>query len=134
MNRTGFIDEIFAFFKCKDEDLKRAYDLAFTVKEPIDWGKLYKIVLDNAESRYLPAPKWFKDFFPRCIIRENTAYAIEDGIKIRVNLKDGYNYEFETYQTNYTLPEIKANFMKKFKESFKNIQVFDEDLLEWEMI
>ena len=62
MLRSDFIDEIFTFFKCKDNDLKRAYDLAFTVKEPIDWDKLYRIVINEAESRYLPAPKWFKDF------------------------------------------------------------------------
>ena len=106
MQRSEFIDEIFSFFKCKDEDLKRAYDLAFTVKESIDWDKLYKIVINEAESRYLPVPKWFKDFFPRCIKTSANFYE-NDGLKIKITLNDGYSYEYETFQNNLSLEELK---------------------------
>lgn len=125
MQRSEFIDEMFSFFKCKDEDLKRAYDLAFTVKESIDWDKLYKIVINEAESRYLPVPKWFKDFFPRCIITSSNFYE-NDGLKVRVTLTDGYSYEYETFQNNLSLEELKQKFMNKFKDSFSSMNVYWE--------
>lgn len=134
MQRQDFINEIFTFFKCKDEDLKRAYDLAFTVKEQIDWDKLYKLVLNEAESRYLPAPKWFKDFFPRCIKQGDSSYITPDGLNLRLVLADGYLYDFETYHLSYTLDEIKQNFMKKYGNDFSKLLLFDNDLMIWEAI
>lgn len=125
MLRSDFIDEIFTFFKCKDNDLKRAYDLAFTVREPIDWDKLYRIVINRAESRYLPAPKWFKDFFPRCVMRESGTYLTPDGLKVRLVLTD-YVYEFETNQLNKPLEEMKLKAMRKFKDKFRSFELLDE--------
>lgn len=131
MQRSEFINEVFLFFKSKDEDLKRAYDLAFTVKEQIDWDKLYRIVINETESRYLPAPKWFKDFFPRCVIHNSVNYATEDGIKIRVNLKGGRRYDYETYQNSLSFTEIKQRFIQRFKDRFLNMQMYDENELKW---
>ena len=116
MERLEFIEKIFILFRknlSNNEDLIRIYDDAFCKqRKAVDWDKLYDLTVSEAETSNLPMPQWFTSKFDMCL--KPTAYAIEDGIKIRVNLKDGYNYEFETYQTNYTLPEIKANFMKKF--------------------
>ena len=131
MQRGEFIEQVFMFFKSKDENLMRAYDLALTVKECIDWDKLYRIVLNEAESRYLPPPKWFKDFFPRCIKQDAVNYATQDGIKIRINLKDGYKYDYETYQNSLPFEEIKQRAMRRFKGEFANMQMFDETELQW---
>lgn len=131
MQRSEFIEQVFMFFKSKDENLMRAYDLALTVKESIDWDKLYRVVLNEAESRYLPTPKWFKDFFPRCVKQDAVNYATADGIKIRINLKDGYKYDYETYQNSLSFEEIKQRAMRRFKGEFANMQMFDETELHW---
>lgn len=137
MNRREFIDEVFTFFKCKDEDLKRSYDLAFTVKDAINWSKLYQIVINEAETRYLPAPKWFKDFFSRCVVYDGGA--TNDGIKIRVfvkhrNLPDGYPYYYETFNNSASLEKLKQNKIKEFGSKFIQMQVFNEDELVWEKV
>lgn len=132
MDRAEFREEIFAFFnRGNNESLKQSYDLAFTVKEPIDWDKLYRLVITSAESRYLPSPKWFLDFFPQCIKREDNNYTTPDGLKVKLTLNDGYSYEFETYHLSYTLEEIKQKFMKKYRDKFKSLSLFDEEQLEW---
>ena len=137
MNRREFIDEVFTFFKCKDEDLKRSYDLAFTVKDAINWSKLYQIVINEAEKRYLPDPKWFKDFFSRCVVYDWGA--TNDGIKIRIfvkhrNLPDGYPYYYETFNNSASLEKLKQNKIKEFGSKFIQMQVFNEDELVWEKV
>ena len=125
MLRSEFIDAIFTFFKCKDEDLKQAYDLAFTVRTPINWDKLYGIVLKETETRYLPAPKWFIDKFERCYKVEEGEYGTPDGIIVRLTLDNGYNYEFETYRLSLTLEEVKQKFIKKYGKKFSKIETFE---------
>lgn len=138
MDRAEFINQVFVFFKCKDEELKRAYDLAFTVKENIDWNKLYNIVINEAESRYLPTPKWFKDFFSKCVITDNRLYNY-DGIKLRLLIKDkkhpaGYPYEYETVMNNLTLDAIKMKLMQKWGDKFIRLELWDDNELVWNKI
>ena len=135
MQRSEFIDEVFTFFKCKDEDLKRAYDLAFTVREPIDWAKLYRIVISEAESRYLPAPKWFKEKFYRCEKIEEGVYGTPDGVRVRMILKHptkGLDIrEAETYHIKYTLQEMKDYKQRQYGQSFISFSWWDDDNLQW---
>ena len=130
MTRSEFITEIFAFFRCKDEALKKAYDLAFTVNYQVDWHKLYTIVVNDAESRYLPAPKWFKAKFPLCIKREYIT-SPNDGKKVVVRLKDGYFYEFVLCGCRKTEGEIREGLYKKFQRGavnpIKRIEFYDKD-------
>jgi len=134
MNRKEFIDEVFTFFNCKDENLKRSYDLAFTVRDAIDWNKLYQIVVNEAESRYLPAPKWFKDFFSRCVVYDG-GYT-NDGIRLRVfekhsRLENGYPYEYITFQNTATIEKLKQYEMQRLGNKFIKMQVYNEDTCEW---
>ena len=131
MQRKEFIDEIFMFFRCNDEELKRAYDLAFTVKDAIDWDKLYRTVINEAESRYLPVPRWFKDKFPRCLKVDAGDYKTADGLKIRCNLTNKLKYDYETYQCNLTIDEIKNKLQQRFQDKFANMQLFDDYKDEW---
>ena len=138
MDRAEFINQVFIFFKSKDEELKRAYDLAFTVKENIDWNKLYNIVINEAETRYLPAPKWFKDYFNKCIIYDKNNYSY-DGIKLRLWIKDkkhptGYPYEYETIMNNLTLDAIKMKMMQKWEDKFIKLELWDDDTLLWNKV
>lgn len=114
MQRTEFIDEIFSFFRCTNDELKKAYDLAFSVKESIDWDKLYRIVLDEAETRYLPAPKWFKERFYRCYKQDNYNLYNNDGVKVIVTLNDGYKYDFELWHCSLSFNEIRQKLKQKF--------------------
>lgn len=127
MNRKDFIDEIFAFFKNSDEGLKKSYDLAFTVKENIDWDKLYRIVLKEAETRYLPAPKWFVDKFYRCNKIDNFNFANNQQMKVIVTLQDDYQYEYDMEGCTLSQKEIIDGFNKRFKGGVKNIQFIKED-------
>lgn len=125
MLRSEFIDEIFTFFKCRDEDLKRSYDLAFTVRDPIDWDKLYRISITETETRYLPAPKWFIDKFPRCYKKGIDTYITPDDIEIKLTLNDGTEYELTTYHLNLTLEEVKQKAMKKYGRQFLKLESFE---------
>lgn len=127
MNRKDFIDEIFTFFKSKDEELKKAYDLAFTVKENIDWDKLYRIVLKEAETRYLPAPKWFLERFYRCNKVGNYNFANNQNVKVIVTLLDGYFYEFSMAGCNKSQKEITEGFYKYFKGKVKSVEFIEVD-------
>lgn len=135
MQRSEFIDEVFTFFRCTNEDLKRSYDLAFTVKEPIDWSKLYRLVITETESRYLPAPKWFRDRFYRCYKVEEGSYGTPDGIRVRMALKsDKYGIEIrdaETYHISYTLEQMKMYKQKQYGEKFISFSFWDENNLQW---
>lgn len=130
MNRSEFIDEIFTFFRCKDNELKKAYDMAFSVKEPIDWEKLYALIVNEAETRYLPAPKWFKAKFPLCIKREYIT-SPNDGKKVVVRLKDGYFYNFVLDGCRKTEGEIREGLYKKFQRGganpIKSIEFYDKN-------
>jgi hypothetical protein len=135
MLRSEFIDAIFTFFKCKDEDLKQAYDLAFTVRTPINWDKLYGIVLKETETRYLPAPKWFIDKFERCYKVEEGEYGTPDGTRVRMVLKHptkGLDIrEAETYHISYTLEQMKNYKQKQYGDKFISFSWWDDDSLQW---
>ena len=118
MNRTDFINEIFEFFSSKDS-LKKSYELALTTKDPIDWDKLYQMVITEAETRYLPAPKWFISKFPFCIKHENRTNP-NDGKKVAVRLKDGYVYEFVLWGCNKSEGEIREGLYKRFQRGTQN--------------
>lgn len=118
MNRSEFIDDIFEFFNSKDS-LKRSYDLALTTRQQIDWDKLYQMVITEAETRYLPTPKWFISKFPYCIKQEFRTHP-NDGKKCVVLLKDGYFYEFVLCNCNKTENEIREGYYKMFQRGTKN--------------
>jgi len=114
MNRSDFINEIFKFFKNSDEELKKSYDLAFSVKQNINWDKLYQIVLKEAETRYLPSPKWFIERFYRCYKQENYNFYENNNTKVIVTLLDGYKYDFELWNCNKSQQEIREGLKSKF--------------------
>ena len=122
MNRSEFIGEIFKFFKNSDDDLKKSYDLAFSVKDNIDWDKLYRIVLKEAETRYLPSPKWFIDKFYRCNKIDNFNFANNQDTKVIITLDNDYQYDFEMFNCTLSKEKIIEGFNKKFNGKVKNIQ------------
>lgn len=122
MTRSDFIDEIFAFFRCKDEALRKAYDLAFTVNYQVDWHKLYTIVVNEAETRYLPAPKWFKAKFPMCKVQRNGHNPL-DGTNLVITFANGKSYSFVLYETKEdTLEEVEIGLRNKFRKQGKEVK------------
>lgn len=122
MTRSEFITEIFAFFRCKDETLRKAYDLAFTVNYRVDWQKLYTIVVNEAETRYLPAPKWFKAKFPMCKVQRNGHNPL-DGTNLVITFANGKSYSFVLYETKEdTLEEVEIGLRNKFRKQGKEVK------------
>ena len=79
-------------------------------------------------------PQWFISKFDMCL--EQKDYATADGLKIRIYVKDrrhesGYPYDFETYHNTLTFDQLKQKAIKKWGENFLNMQIYDEDRLEW---
>lgn len=137
MNRREFIEKIFVLFRKtpeKNEDLILIYDNAFSTKKAVDWGKLYKLTVSQAESSTLPMPQWFISKFDMCL--KDVDYATADGLKIRILIKDkknpqGYPYEYETYCNNLSFEAIKQKAKKKWGTNFFGIQIYDEIDLVW---
>lgn len=122
MTRSDFIDEIFAFFRCKDEALRKAYDLAFTVNYQVDWQKLYTLVVNEAETRYLPAPKWFKAKFPLCKMHYNGSNPL-DGTNLVIKFENGKTYPFVLWETReQTLAEVEINLKNMLRKKGKNVK------------
>ncbi len=138
MDRIDFITDVFKFFGkdvTKNKELLTQYDFALSTKEPIDWYKLYAIVLKETESRILPPPKWFRDKFYRCYKIEEGNYGTPDGTKVQMKLKnDKYGVEIkeaETYHISYTLEEMKRYKQKQYGEKFISFSWWDDDNLQW---
>lgn len=93
MTRLDFLNSIFIFFKVKEDDqeLKNIYQDALTTKKTIDWFKMYKSVITTAESRYLPAPKWFIEKMKNF---EIVPVGSLDGYKVKVIYKNSRFTEY----------------------------------------
>ena len=122
MTRLEFLQEIFKFFGKKDEDLLRTYDIALTTKDNIDWQKLYKKVITEAESRYLPAPKWFLGMMPSFIITEPGQYRYDAGQSV-LRLTDRF-YVFDMWHVTRTLEEIANHYKNKYGSSFVSFKYY----------
>lgn len=132
MTRLEFLRRIFSFFGKNDEELLKTYDVALTTRQSIDWDKLYKKVLTEAESRYLPPPKWFIGMFPSCVKLDEGCYTFDSGTGV-LTLKDekrkkhtGHNrfYVFDMWHTTHTLKEIIDNFKNQYGKSFMSFRVY----------
>lgn len=122
MTRLEFLREIFNFFGKKDEDLLRAYDIALTTKNNIDWQGLYKKVITEAESRYLPAPKWFLSMMPSFVITNPGQYRYEDGQSV-LRLTDRF-YVFDMWHVTRTIEEIANHYKNKYGSSFVSFKYY----------
>lgn len=122
MTRIEFLKEIFKFFGKNDEELLKAYDMALTTKDKIDWDKLYKKVITSVESRYLPAPKWFISLLPNYIIQDEGQYRYDDGQSV-LRLKDRF-YVFDMWHVNKTLEEIERHYKNKYGSSFVSFKYY----------
>ena len=126
MNRITFLDLIFSFFKVKDDDnsLKQSYDMALTTRKNIDWQAMYMNVIKTAESRYLPAPKWFLAKMKYFEIYEQ---GYLDGKKIRVFYKSGRITEYIIVSDIETKL---SNLISRFKDLDKVVkaELFDSDV------
>lgn len=138
MDRIDFITDVFKFFGkdvTKNKELLTQYDFALSTKEPIDWYKLYAIVLKETESRILPPPKWFRDKFYRCYKIEEGNYGTPDGTRVQMKLKnDKYGVEIkeaETYHISYTLEQMKNYKQKQYGDKFISLSWWDDDNLQW---
>lgn len=138
MDRIDFITDVFKFFGkdvTKNKELLTQYDFALSTKEPIDWYKLYAIVLKETESRILPPPKWFRDKFYRCYKIEEGNYGTPDGTRVQMKLKnDKYGVEIkeaETYHISYTLEQMKNYKQKQYGDKFISFSWWDDDNLQW---
>lgn len=137
MIRREFVEKVFTLFRKKaenNEELVRVYDEALSTKKAVDWDKLYKLTVMEAETTYLPMPQWFTSKFDMCL--KDTNYATEDGLKVHIYVKDkkhteGYPYDFETYRNTLSFEELKQKAMNKWKEQFLSMQIFDEDSEQW---
>lgn len=114
MDRKGFVDALFDFFKGADESKKQSYEIAFMTSKNIDWDRLYAIVVREAESTFLPSPRWIRDLFYRCIKQDNYNRYANDGTKVVVTLSDGYSYEYELWGCSKTQQEIRQGLKRKF--------------------
>lgn len=122
MTRIEFLKEIFKFFGKNDEELLKAYDMALTTKDKIDWDKLYKKVITSVESRYLPAPKWFISLLPSYVVYDEGQYKYSGGTGV---LK--LTYRFYTYpmdMAEHTISEYFDNFKKKYGSSFVSFKYY----------
>lgn len=95
MDRLDFIRALFSFCSVRDEDgtLLRSYDLALSTSKPIDWDKLYRLVLQESEKRQLQAPKWYIGKLPYCI-KSTLAESKNEGYKLRVWYQSGSYADF----------------------------------------
>jgi hypothetical protein len=122
MTRNEFIEQVFLFFRSKDEELKKAYDLAFSVNYQVDWDKLYNLVINEAETRYLPTPKWFKAKFPMCKVQRNGHNPL-DGTNLVITFANGKSYSFVLYETKEdTLEEVEIGLRNKFRKQGKEVK------------
>ena len=138
MDRIDFLTEVFKFFGkdvTKNKELLTQYDMALSTKEPIDWFKLYNIVLKETETRNLPTPKWFRDRYYRCQKVEEGVYGTPDSVRVRMALKsDKYGVEIreaETYHISYTLEEMKQYKLRQYRDKFISFSWWDDDNLQW---
>lgn len=116
MTRLEFLQEIFKFFGKKDEDLLRAYDMALTTKDNIDWERLYKKVITEVESRYLPAPKWFIEKLPSYIIEDEQTYQNESGTGV-LKLHSG-THIMDMWHNTLSITEINNNYKNHYGKNF----------------
>lgn len=122
MTRIEFLKEIFKFFGKNDEELLKAYDMALTTKDKIDWDKLYKKVITSVESRYLPAPKWFISLLPNYIIQDEGQYRYDDGQSV-LRLTDRF-YVFDMWHVTRTIEEIANHYKNKYGSSFVSFKYY----------
>ena len=135
MTRLEFLKEIFKFFAKNDEDLLKTYDIALTTRDNIDWEKLYKKVITEAESRYLPAPSWFIAKFPNCIKYEEGQYRFDNGTGVllikddKLKQRTGHNryYVYDMWHTTHTIDEICKNFKSKYGNQFISFKYYPEE-------
>jgi hypothetical protein len=116
------LKEIFKFFGKNDEELLKAYDMALTTKDKIDWDKLYKKVITSVESRYLPAPKWFISLLPNYIIQDKGQYRYDDGQSV-LRLTDRF-YVFDMWHVTRTIEEIANHYKNKYGSSFVSFKYY----------
>lgn len=139
MDRIEFLKEIFGFFRVdvtKNEQLLTQYDIALSTKEPIDWLKLYNLTLRESETRVLPAPRYFRGNFYRCIRQDGGNYGTPDGTRVRMTLfkddmKTTETKEAETYHISYTLEQMKEYKRKQYGIKFISFCWWDDNKLEW---
>ena len=114
--RREFIDWIFDFFRVeRNNNQVSAYDMALTVKYPVDWNAFYLDVVKTNEKRVLPMPKYFVDKLPQFKKIMDLEPSLSNGSLIRVILKDGIFYDFTVNNlvTCPTLSDIKRRFEYK---------------------
>lgn len=114
MERKDFIDAIFSFFKVKDDErvLYKAYDLALSSGRNVDWSQLYMKTIKEAESRYLPVPKFFIENFDNC--RKRTINSTkDDGRAVRIIFKDGRFTDFIVCGYGLSIDQLKERSRKK---------------------
>lgn len=135
MTRLEFLQEIFKFFGKKDDELLKTYDIALTTRDNIDWQKLYKKVITEAESRYLPAPKWFLGMMPSFIITELGQYKYDNGNIVYV-LRDDARKKRTGHHLFYTVPlwhetrtisEIEKLYRQKYGERLLSFKYYPEN-------
>ena len=119
-SRREFLNEVFRFFNVKDEQktAARAYDLALSVNYPVDWTAFYLDVVKTVDKKQLPVPKFFTDKI-RNFKKKTAIETADDGKQVRVELKDGYYYDF-------TVSAGAANRIERFKnqQNVKKITVY----------
>jgi hypothetical protein len=125
LTRIEFLKEIFKFFGKNDEELLKAYDMALTTKDKIDWDKLYKKVITSVESRYLPAPKWFISLLPNYIIQDKGQYRYDDGQSV-LRLTDRF-YVFDMWHVTRTIEEIANHYKNKYGSSFVSFKYYQPE-------
>lgn len=134
MSRLDFINSIFIFFKVKDDnqELKNIYQDALITTKTIDWFKMYKSVITTAESRYLPAPKWFIEKMKNF---EIVPVGSLDGHKVKVIYKNGKFTEY-VMVTDFDIKLNKLVERCKFGDNkgkdgneIARIELYDPDVL-----
>lgn len=128
MERKEFLNMIFSFFNVKDEGqtLFKSYDLALSKYSNIDWDKLYIKTLENAASRYLPAPKFFLEIMPTCL-KKNKSNILHEGNHIRIIFDTGRYTDFVVSGFGLTLEDIKKSSLKN--DSVKEVRMYPNEMM-----
>lgn len=124
MTKFEFVGKVFVLFGRKDEDLMAAYMRALDVKFLVDWERFYYDILQTADKRVLPMPKWF--------LEEAKNYKVlpeekseNEGKLLRMELKNGRVYDFTVCGfADTNLEGIK----KKLGDNIKRVTLYNRGI------
>lgn len=119
MNRHEFIKQLFAFFKDSSTERMKAYDCGLSVNRPINWDKLYTIVIKDCDK--MPSVKYLRAQFDYC--RPNMDSSQNGGKKMRVIYQNGKFTDYVVCDFGLNLQEI---IQGKNMDNIKEVRLYPQ--------